>query len=252
MRSDGQGIGMHRFAVIGAGLLSIGLMSAASAADLPLKGLPAASVPFTWSGCFVGGHMGGVVTQDRTISASGSTNNFGSTGFVGGGQIGCDYQLASNWVVGVEDRAAWSSLGGSHPGSVRSFVTGITVPSQFTLRSDFLASATARLGHSFAPNWLVFARGGGAWTHEKIDDAFTSTVSGLAVDPGATRSRTGWTAGTGVEWAFAPHWSATVEYNYYNFGSNGVLLTNATNVSVTVSSLKDTIHAVTAGVNYRF
>lgn len=224
----------------------MGLAGAASAADLAVKAMPAAPVPFTWSGCFIGGHLGGVVSQDTR-----GIIDFSSTGFVGGGQIGCDYQFASNWVVGVEDRAAWTSMGGSRPGAVTSFVTGLTVPSQFTLRNDFLASATARLGYSFAPRWLVFARGGGAWTREKIDDAFTSTVSGLAVDPGTTRTRTGWTAGTGVEWAFAPHWSASVEYNYYNFGGGSVLLTGPTN-TVIVYSLKDTIHAVTTGVNYRF
>ena len=65
--------------------------------------------------------------------------------------------------------------------------------------------------------------------------------------------RTGWTVGTGVGWAFAPHWSATLEYNYYDFGSRGAFLTSTTNnVTVTVNSLKDAIHAVTAGVNYRF
>jgi outer membrane immunogenic protein len=237
---------MHRFAVIGAGLLSIGLAGAASAADLSLKAVPAAPIPFTWTGCFVGGHMGGVVSQD-----SRGTNNFGSTGFVGGGQIGCDYQFAPAWVVGVEGRAAWTSLRNSQPSTVRNLVTGVVIPSQFTLGNDFLASATARLGYSFAPRWLVFARGGGAWTREKIDDAFTP--AGIAVDPAETRIRTGWTAGTGVEWAFDPHWSATVEYDYYNFGSSGALLTSATNnVTVNLTSVKDTIHAVTAGLNYRF
>jgi outer membrane immunogenic protein len=66
-------------------------------------------------------------------------------------------------------------------------------------------------------------------------------------------TRTGWTAGTGVDWAFAPHWSASLEYNYYDFGNHGATLTNAANnVVVTVYSLKDTINTVTAGVNYHF
>ncbi len=53
-------------------------------------------------------------------------------------------------------------------------------------------------------------------------------------------------------WAFAPHWSAVLEYNYYDFGSHGATPTTANNVVVTVNSLKDAIHAVTAGVNYHF
>jgi outer membrane immunogenic protein len=207
---------------------------------------------YDWTGCYVGGHVGGVVSEDRTTSVSGNSTGFGSIGFVGGGQIGCDYQFAAGWVGGVEGRAAWSSLKNSHPGTVRFPGLGVTVPSQFSLGNDFLSSATARLGHSFADRGLVFIRGGGAWTREKIDDAFTSPA-GLAVDPVSTTIRTGWTVGTGVEWAFAPHWSANVEYDYYNFGKQGTLLTSATNnVTVSVFSVKDTIHAVTAGVNYRF
>jgi len=182
----------------------------------------------------------------------GNSIGFSSTGFVGGGQIGCDYQFAAGWVAGVEGRAAWSSLKNTHSGTVRNLVTGVTLPSQFTLGNDFLASATARLGYNVADRWLVFARGGAAWTREKADDAFT-TVEGIAVDPSATMTRTGWTVGTGVDWAFAPHWSAALEYNYYDFGNHGATLTSpANNVDVTVFSLKDKIHAVTTGVNYHF
>ena len=171
---------------------------------------------------------------------------------MGGGQIGCDYQFAPRWVAGIEGRAAGTSLENSHATTVTNLITRVTVPAQFTLNNDFLASTTARLGYSFADRWLVYVRGGAAWTHEKIDNAFT-TVGGIAVDPSATLTRTGWTIGTGVDWGFAPHWSATLEYNYYDFGSRGFRLTDtANNVFITGSRLKDTIHAVTAGVNYHF
>jgi len=222
------------------------------ASDLAVKAPPLpAPVPFSWTGCYIGGHVGAVVSEDRTTSLSGTSIGFGSAGFVGGAQVGCDYQFAQRWVVGAEGRASWTSLKNTHAANVKNRVTDVTIPSQFTLENDFLASTTARLGYSFVDRWLVFARGGAAWTHEKVDDAFT-TVAGLAVDPRATMTRTGWTLGTGVDWAFASHWSATLEYNYYNFGNSGATLTGPPNVTVTVLSLKDTIHAVTAGVNYRF
>jgi outer membrane immunogenic protein len=233
-------------------ILALTAVFPAFAADLPVKSaLPAAPVPFSWTGCYVGGHVGGAVSEDKTTSLFGNSIGFSSTGFVGGGQIGCDYQFAPGWVAGVEGRAAWTSLNNSHPATVRNLITGVVVPSQFTLSNDFLASATARLGYSFAPRWLVFARGGAAWIHEKVDDAFT-TVRGIAVDPSAAVNRTGWTAGAGVDWAFAPHWSASLEYNYYDFGSRGATLTTANNVFVTLSSVKDTIHAVTVGMDYHF
>jgi outer membrane immunogenic protein len=234
--------------------IPMALMAAgpAFAADMALKAkAPPAPAQFSWTGCYIGGHAGGAVSEDRTTSALGNSVGFSSTGFVGGGQIGCDYQFAPNWVVGVEGQAAWSSLENSHAATVRSLTTGVIVPSRFTLRNDFLASATARLGYSFAAHWLAYAKGGAAWTREKADDAFTN-LAGIAVDPSATMTRTGWTAGAGAEWAFASHWSANLEYNYYDFGSHGATLTDPTGTFVTINSLKDTIHAVTAGVNYHF
>jgi len=40
--------------------------------------------------------------------------------------------------------------------------------------------------------------------------------------------------------AFAPHWSSTLEYNYYDFGSGGTVLTDpAQSTTVNIKSLKD-------------
>jgi outer membrane immunogenic protein len=232
-------------------ILALTAVFPAFAADLPpiKAAFPAAPVPLSWTGCHVGGHLGGVVSDDSTTNMLASSIRFNSPGFTGGGQIGCDYQFALGWVAGVEGRAGWTNLKNTHSATVRNLVTGVTLPSQFALRNDFLASTTARLGYNFAPHWLVFARGGAAWTNEKADDAFT-TVAGVAVDPAAAVSRSGWTIGTGVNWAFASHWSASVEYNYYDFGSRGAKLTDANNVTVSISSVKDTVHAVTIGMDY--
>src|SRR5215469_2675886 len=158
----------------------------AMAADLPVKAPAAAPAPaFSWTGCYIGGHIGGVVSDDETTNIFGNSHSFSSTGFVGGGQIGCDYQFATGWVVGVEGQAAWTSLKNTHAGGVRNLITGIVLPSQFTLSNDLLASATARLGYSIADRWLVYAKGGAAWTNEQIDDAFTN-LQGVAVDPSTT------------------------------------------------------------------
>jgi outer membrane immunogenic protein len=245
-------ITMHRS--VAATLLSIssiaGLSGLAYAADL---GAPiAAPAPFSWTGCYVGGHIGGVVSEDEMTNAWGQSNDFGTSGFVAGGQTGCDYQFAPRWIVGVEGQAAWTSLKYTHAGSVRNLVTGITLPSEFTLSNDFLASATPRVGYSITDRWLLYAKGGAAWTNEKADFTFTN-VRGIAVDPSLTTTRTGWTVGTGVDWAFAPHWSSTLEYNYYDFCSSGTPATDpAHNTTVIINSLKDRMHAVTVGVNYHF
>jgi outer membrane immunogenic protein len=196
--------------------------------------VPGPPVPPAWTGCYVGGHIGA------------------STAFLGGGQIGCDYQFARGWVVGVEGQAAWSSLKVTQSSSVTNLVTGVTLPSQATRRIDFLVSATARLGYRIADHWLVYAKGGAAWIDEKIDIAFTN-LQGVAVDPSATKTLSGWTAGAGVEWAFAPHWSTALEYNHYDFNNGGAVLTDpANNTTVNVNSLKARIGALTLGANYHF
>jgi outer membrane immunogenic protein len=224
----------------------------AFAADLPMKApamIPAAA-PFSWTGCHIGGHIGGVFGEGTSTDALGNSASRNSSGFVGGGQIGCDYQFAPGWVIGAEGRAAWSSLKASSASTVI-FPAGRMVPSQFSVSNDFLASATARLGYSFANPWLVYVKGGAAWANEKVDDAFIAPIRGIAVDPSTSNTRTGWTIGTGAEWAFAPNWSATLEYDYYDFGSKGLTLTAPSEI-VTVASFKATIHEVTVGVNYHF
>jgi outer membrane immunogenic protein len=192
------------------------------AAQGPPAAVAADPVLFSWTGCHVGGNVGAAISEDKTTApATGASRSFGATGFAGGGQIGCDYQFAPRWVVGVEGRADWSSLKSIHAGQV-TFFQGGSAPAQGTVVNNFLASATGRLGYSFADRWLVFARGGAAWTRERIDSAFTN-LAGNPVDPSATMTRTGWTAGGGVEWAFAPQRSATLEYNYYDFGRQSVM-----------------------------
>lgn len=226
----------------GTALLALSATTA-SAADYALP----APLTFNWTGCYIGGNLGGGASKDRTAV------DFGAAGFVGGGQAGCDHQFASSWVVGAEGRAAWSSLASHHGGNVRFPAAGnVPVPSQFGLKNDFLGSVTARFGYAYGSGWLFYARGGVAWTHEKIDDAYISPATGFAVDPSASVMRTGWTLGAGVEWAFASCWSANVEYNYHDFGTKGPIQLISPVEFVTVAHLKDTIHAATIGLNYHY
>jgi outer membrane immunogenic protein len=134
---------------------------AAFAADLPLNAPARAPIAlYNWTGCYIGGHVGGALSDNTATNLLGASTSHNSSGFVGGGQIGCDYQFVPGWVLGVEGRAAWTSLKASNAGSVRNLVTGVTLPSQVTVSNDFLASATARLGYSFVDRWLFTSRAG--------------------------------------------------------------------------------------------
>ncbi|MBR0850016.1 porin family protein [Bradyrhizobium diazoefficiens] len=225
--------------------------TAASAADYALQAPVTPPVRFVWTGCYIGGHLGGVASADRKTGVLGTTTDFGSAGFVGGGQAGCDHQFAANWVVGAEGRAAWTSLSSQVGSTVGSPALGI-VPSRFGLKNDFLASITARLGYAYGDGWLVYARGGVGFNHEKLDDAYVSPTAGVPTDPSASVMRAGWTLGGGVEWAFASRWSANVEYNYYDFGTKGPIQLISPVEAITVAKLKDTMHAVTIGANYHY
>jgi outer membrane immunogenic protein len=75
---------------------------AAFAADLPGKAPAIAPIAvYNWTGCYIGGHIGGAFTDDTATNALGASRSHNSSGFVGGGQIGCDYQFAPGWVVGA-------------------------------------------------------------------------------------------------------------------------------------------------------
>jgi outer membrane immunogenic protein len=164
----------------GAALVALIAAAPVFAADLAVKAPPNIPPPlFSWTGCFIGAHVGGAVRDDRLTTMSGKSGSSDTAGFVGGGQVGCDYQFAGGWVVGAEGRGAWTSLKSTNAGTVFFPAIGVTVPSQRTTSTDYLVSATARLGYSFADRWLVFARGGAAWTNEKID----SPLSGLMALP---------------------------------------------------------------------
>jgi outer membrane immunogenic protein len=186
-------------------------ISVASAADLPMRAAPpapiiAAAPIFTWTGFYVGGNLGwgwrdddneAVVLTGPGIPAGivGGTLNFenGNDGnFLGGGQIGYNYQIGS-FVVGVEadiqaidtdDNEAVFIPG---PG----FAGGTFVPGEFENSADWFGTVRLRAGVAFN-QFLVYATGGLAYTEDN----------------------TGWTVGGGVEWALPVNW----------FGSSAVTL----------------------------
>jgi outer membrane immunogenic protein len=100
------------------------------------------------------------------------------------------------------------------------------------------------------PNLLFYGQGGAAWTK-----ATATAFNGFGAEVGSIsgNSRTGWTAGGGVEWMFVPHWSLFVEYNYMGFGtrSSSFIVCSAGGVCPVLSA-KANIQDVLVGVNYKF
>jgi outer membrane immunogenic protein len=194
-----------------AAALSLAAVQAAFATDLPIrmpvKAAPPMRAAQTWTGCYLGGNVGAGWSQtDVNDEVSGvSLAKLKSTAVVGGGQIGCDYQFTNNWVIGVQGMFDGSAL--KSDATSAALAPGILHGS-----IPWFTTATARLGYAMAPDWLVYAKGGGAWTH--VDASIL--VAGTNVSSGSF-DQSGWTAGGGAEWRFAPNWSVFAEYDYLHF-----------------------------------
>ncbi|MEW6642787.1 MAG: outer membrane protein [Pseudomonadota bacterium] len=219
----------------------IALGTSAFAADLPARTYTKAPayVPapiYNWTGFYIGGHLGG---------AFGGNSAFGSNDgrFLGGLQVGADYQFAPNWVVGIEGQYSWTA---------RDTQSVAFVPAGFTIsdRNSNLGSVTGRLGYTWGPA-LLYAKGGVAF-REKNNVFVTNSATGAALPFTSSSDDVGYTVGAGLEYLFAQNWSAKVEYQYYNFGKTNVnLVAPGTGLATAVSYDRD-VHTVKAGINYRF
>ena len=197
------------------------------AADLPPAAPPPprapavyvpAPAPFSWTGFYIGGNLGGG-RNHGTIANSISHYNWGvnnKTTFVGGGQVGANYQLNS-FVVGVEGDFDWfadnnNSGGGTGIGRLTGYYT-ISGSSN----GRWLTTVTGRLGYAF-DRVLVYAKGGGAWVGSN-NLTLLNVGTGATVAFGNSNTNTGWVVGGGLEYAFFNNWTAKVEYNYVGLNS---------------------------------
>ena len=197
---------------------------------------PAYAAPiYNWTGFYIGGHLGGAFTSDNNFSGL-TTGNNGNGRFLGGVQAGADWQFAPYWVVGGEAEYSWLS---GHVGAV--FPGGFA----YTNNQRGLGSLTGRVGYTWGPG-VVYVKGGYAYS----DNNESVTLVGVPIPFFINGDhRNGYTLGAGVEYMFAPSWSAKVEYQYYNFGNARF---TAPAGLVPFGSFTTDDHVVKAGVNYRF
>ncbi len=234
------------------------LTVSAFAADLGIPPVQPQVVipPFTWTSCYAGAQAGGGWGKKELTDTVGifsditkySSTSVDVTGYMVGGQFGCDYQFAPTWVVGIEGAATGGNI---------SKTTNFAVPgdtASFRSTTDFLASITGRLGYAF-DRWLVYGKGGVALVGDRYH---ADDVNGNYFFD-ATENRIGWTAGAGIEWAFTPEWSVKLEYDYYGFGTKSLSFTDTTILGPAISptgvftapaNISQTIQLVTLGVNF--
>lgn len=241
----------------------------AFAADLPPRVLAkaamayaAAPAPFSWTGCYIGAHAGAGWSRTGFSDPTGANiaqlgeviRVDGGAGFVGGGQIGCDYQFAANWVVGLAGDFSWASIHGE-TNDPDPFFTGKGPPGTplpLQSRTDFLASVTGRLGYAWN-RYLIYAKGGVAWSHNKYEVDNFGCIIFTSCDVSASDTPFGWTAGGGFEWAFAPNWSVLLEYDHYGFASTDLTFSDSNHpAGPAIFNVRQDIDVVKVGLNYRF
>ncbi|MEX0590627.1 MAG: outer membrane protein [Xanthobacteraceae bacterium] len=234
---------MRALQLTGASLLA--LMIAATptvAADMPARVAKApASVAaplFNWTGFYAGVQGGYGWGDTEHTQAPASTGEFDLEGWAGGGTIGYNWQFAGPWVLGLEADISWSNIDASAgPGNVGNF--GCGTASGCKTEVDWFGTARVRLGPTFD---RLFAYVTGGFAYGRVH----AELSGIAIF-NRTDTRTGWTAGGGLEYAFAPNWSAKVEYLFIDLGSFNYCRTCTPDVNASAE-----FHLVRAGLNYRF
>jgi outer membrane immunogenic protein len=245
--------------------------AAASAADLPVKAPPPPPPVYDWTGFYVGGNIGWGWSHVDSTAALTSTSfstafppgtvfaRENGNGFLGGAQIGFNYQTAYHVVVGVEADFDWTDIRGT--ATTISPLTTPTAPVNFvgfastaTGKLQEFGLLTGRVGWA-AANWLFYAKGGVALGHGSSSGVGV-LANGTVFDTfSSSTDRTGWTIGGGVEWGFAPGWSAKIEYNHIDFGSTNIGVNRIETGGIFATSFissSERVDVVKGGINYRF
>lgn len=254
---------MRRVVLASAAIISfVGLSQSGSAADMaarPAYKAPPPPAVWSWTGFYIGVNAGGSIGRNPT-NVTGSPATFGAAGvqesynlspagFVGGGQIGYNWQVSPNWVAGLE-----ADFQGTTQKDSSCLVLCYTLSATATQKMDWFGTVRGRLGYATG-DWLWYVTGGGAWANIKQDFAEVLTPGGVAGSVSSNHTNFGWVVGGGVETHLFGGWSAKAEYLYMDLGRitdsfTAVAPAFAAGPFTTQSDIRD--HIVRVGLNYKF
>jgi outer membrane immunogenic protein len=257
-------------AALVSGFAALGVAGAA-AADLPLRSPPPApfyapAPVFTWTGFYAGANVGaafgttGGALRPNFTTSTGFGDSKDGTGFVGGGQIGYNWQ-SGQLVYGIEADADYLGLNNKGAFSMTSSV--LTPGGTFTATrgtgDGFLGTVRGRIGYAVLPRLLVYGTGGlayGEFGSNYKSAAFFNTA-GVATDifttSGSNDIRVGYTVGGGLEYAFTDRLSGKIEYLYADLGRKNYTLTDISNPANTFAAhANGAAQIARVGLNYKF
>jgi outer membrane immunogenic protein len=222
----------------------------AMAADMPVKYVPPAPPPvFSWSGCYIGLHVGaGWQVSSFAGGESGSSVPDSGVGWLGGGQAGCNLQWRA-FVIGVEGEVWGSTL------YDRFFDQTIFFTTELQARNRWDAALSVRSGVAF-DRAFVYGKLGAVWgkfdyDSHFIDGSFSGSATGNA-------TITGVLIGVGFEYALTDNWTTKFEYNYIDYGNKIVefLATECDPGGCASDTFRQTVkerkQLAKLGINYKF
>jgi outer membrane immunogenic protein len=245
------------------GVALVALMTGgATAADFPVAALgpPPVVAPMNWQGFYIGASVGAHFGEDRLSSTTTSgflispvlaaaidgafRGNLQERGAVATLQGGYNWQFGST-VLGIELDANGLAAKSSR---TLTFLGGNNMVSK--VDGYGLATIRPRVGYVWGPA-LLYVTGGYASAVVRTTDSFSGFGGTLTLSTSPKTHVSGWTVGTGVEYGFAPSWSAKFEYLYVDLrGFQTSVAFSPSDVIAFNHKLTDNI--VRAGVNYRF
>jgi opacity protein-like surface antigen len=252
---------LRKLGTIGSAFLVAATFGAARADDLPIpvKAAPAppTAAPWNWTGFYIGGHIGGALENSTLADPFGAVSfgdNVRSPAFIGGGQVGANYQIG-NVVLGAEADLSWADSSGDN--TCFGISGGHFFASNCGVAPDLFGTITGRLGYTFGPT-LLYAKGGAAWEQNNVNMIVNNNPGSHVLTSASQYGAWGWTVGGGVEYALTPAWSLKLEYDYLGFGTSSVATPYVPGnplpghpVALT-AGLSDNVQEVKLGVNYRF
>jgi outer membrane immunogenic protein len=265
----GRFSGFALMAIVGVGT------GTALAADLPIRKAPIYMPPplFTWTGFYLGVNAGGVFGSQgntQTIGTPGfvalgptlvpSSLGTNDNGFIGGGQIGYNWQFGST-VIGLEADFDGTTLSKSARFTSAAAVLGTTLTTSANAKLDYLGTVRGRLGFVPMDRLLIYGTGGLAYGDVKTTTSVVPNAVPGAIWSGSSSSvRTGYAVGAGLEYAVTNNITLKGEYLYYDLGKtttsalgNGVVRgIGALNGIDYISQVREAGSIVRAGANYKF
>jgi outer membrane immunogenic protein len=170
-----------------------------------------------------------IYNVDAAALATFSLSNDNADGFIGGGQIGYNWEF---WrlvfgpeadIDGIPDNAQTTGFSSSVtpvPG------IPITQTASVSRAFNYIGTVRGRVGFAITPCLLVYGTGGFAYGEAYGKTAIVQMVQNDPLLPNSyggtgkfSETLTGWTGGGGIEWMFWKHWSIRAEYLHYDFGN---------------------------------